>query len=117
MFAFFKAYIISRWSMPKQTLSVELDASLVERVQRYSEQHGQELSQTVGELIEQLPTNGSAVNRDIRPARRSYGTEAPGGGAAWEAELSPAVRMLLGAGAGPADEEDYRGYLMEKYGP
>ena len=33
----------------------------------------------------------------------------------WEAKLSPAVRSILGAGAGPADEHDYHEYLMEKH--
>lgn len=99
--------------MSKQALTVHLDASLVERVQRYSRENGKALSETVSELIEQLPMNGSPERREIAPVLNG---STPGGEGAWEAELSPAVRALLGAGAGPADEEDYRAHLMEKYG-
>jgi hypothetical protein len=89
--------------MAKQTLSVDLDSALVDRVRRYSEARGKDVAQTVSELIERLPLNGTPGNHD-QP-------EEP-----WEAELSPAVRSILGVGSGPADEHDYHDYLMEKYG-
>ncbi len=98
--------------MAKQTLSVDLDSVLVDRVRRYSEEHGKDVSQTVSELIERLPLNGTAADRE----QPSHGTVARGAEEPWEAELSPAVRSILGIGAGPADEHDYYEYLMEKYG-
>src|SRR5687767_2623774 len=97
--------------MAKETLSVDLDSVLVERVRRYSQQRGKDVSATVSELIEQLPPSGTAADDEARSV--------PGhsnGGHDWEAELSPAVRSILGVGAGPADEQDYHRYLIEKYG-
>lgn len=95
--------------MGKVTLSVDLDSVLVERVRRYSQQRGKDVSATVSELIEQLPLN---TERELPPDPFT----APAGDRKWEAELSLAVRSILGAGAGPADKEDYHQYLMEKYG-
>lgn len=99
--------------MSKATLSVEIDAELVDRVRRYSEATGKDVSETMSELIEQLPVSGAEADPPI--ATTVYGSgNTPR--EAWEAALTPAVRSILGAGAGPADEEDYREYLMEKYG-
>jgi Family of unknown function (DUF6364) len=100
-----------RKAMAKVTLSVDLDAVLVERVRRYSQQRGKDVSVTVSELIEQLPLSGAAAEGEPPPIPL-----AATAGENWEAELSPAVRSLLGAGTGPADEEDYNQHLMEKYG-
>jgi|GEM_PF-5464733 len=98
--------------MAKQTLSVDLDSVLIERVRRYSEERGKDVSQKMSELIERLPVNGMAGDRE----RPSHGIAAQAPAESWEAELSPAVRSILGAGVGPADEQDYHEYLMEKYG-
>jgi hypothetical protein len=92
--------------MAKETLSVDLDPVLIERVRRYSEEHGTDVADTISELIESLPTNGAGED----------GKLAGIAGADWEAKLTPAVRRVLGAGAGEADERDYYRYLEEKYG-
>lgn len=94
--------------MSKAMLSVELDPVLIERVQRYSKEHGKDVSQTVSEMIQNLPMEQGGADRGLPAGRRSHEP--------WEAELTPEVRSLLGAGAGPADEEDYHHHLMEKYG-
>jgi hypothetical protein len=103
--------------MSKTTLSVEIDRALVERVRRYSEEHGQAVSQTVSEMISMLPLERDQ-DRDQRPVNGANGDHAPAASMqeGWEAELTPAVRSLLGAGAGPAGEEDYHRHLLEKYG-
>ena len=55
--------------------------------------------------------------QSLPPLTRSLlGAAAPAREERWHSELSPAVRRMLGAGAGPADEEDYHRYLLEKYG-
>lgn len=95
--------------MSKATLSVEIDSSLIERVHRYSREHGKGVSETVSELIENLPVERTP--RNVGPAASGQADEE-----GWEAELTPGVRALLGVAAGPADEEDYHRYLLEKYG-
>ena len=102
--------------MSKATLSVEIDRNLIERVNRYSEATGKAVSETLSELIEQLPASGAEGEDESPP--RSHSVDGRGARAEepWDAALTPAVRRLLAAGAGPADEEDYREDLMEKYG-
>jgi hypothetical protein len=95
--------------MSKATLSIEIDTSLIERVHRYSAEHGKGVSETVSELIQNLP---------VEPPIGTAALEQSGdnGEEEWVAKLTPAVRSLLGVAAGPADEEDYHQYLLEKYG-
>lgn len=93
--------------MSKAMLSVELDPVLIERVQRYSEEHGKDISETVSEMIQSLPLEQGGAARGLPSGRRSHEP--------WEAELTPEVQSLLGAGAGPADEEDHHRHLMKKY--
>ena len=89
--------------MAKETLRIELDSGLVERVRQYSEAHGTGVSETIGELIGRLPApvkpNGDAIEE------------------AWVRELPPLTRSLLGAAAGDAGEQEYNEYLWRKYGP
>lgn len=92
--------------MSKATLSIEIDTSLIERVHRYSAEHGKGVSETVSELIENLPIEQPT-------ALDQSGDD---GDEEWVAKLTPAVRSLLGVAAGPGDEEDYHRYLLEKYG-
>ena len=94
--------------MPKQTLSIDLDSALVERVRRYSEQHGTDVADTIGELISTLP--GSAHTNGTGEILSEADTE-------WEERLPPITRSLLGAASGDVDEEDYKEYLWRKYGP
>lgn len=103
--------------MSKQKLSIDLDPALIDRVRRYSEENGKEVAETVSEMIRKLPLDEGRGNGD-HPAitRALYGVAAPADAEPWEAALTPEVRSILGAGAGPADEEDYYEYLMEKYG-
>lgn len=74
--------------MAKETLSIELDSGLVERVRQYSEAHGTDVSETIGELIERLPA-------PVKP-----GDDAPE--EEWVRELPPLTRTLLGAATGDA---------------
>ena len=98
--------------MTKQTLSIELEAALIDRVRRYSEAHGTDVSETIKQLIGTLPVNGrSGIGHTSAPAGSG-----PGETEAWVRELTPGVRKLLGAGAGEADEDDYHRHLLEKYG-
>lgn len=99
--------------MSKAMLSVELDPDLIERVQRYSEEHGKDVSETVSEMIQNLPLKQGGEDRDLPP---TAGDGASASAETWEAGLTPEVQAILGAGAGPADEEDYHQHLMEKYG-
>jgi len=138
MFALLRRRSPKEATMSKETLSVELDSGLVDRVRRYSEEHGTEVADTIGELIASLPARRAAENgrqsaaaatgasgdedeeewvRSLPPITRSLlGIATDVTREAWHDELSPAVRRILGAGAGPADEEDYHRYLLEKYG-
>ena len=95
--------------MSKATLSIELDTSLIERVHRYSARHGKGVSETVSELIENLP-----VEQPASTATPEQSAEA--GDEEWVATLTPTVRSLLGVAAGSVDEEGYHQYLLEKYG-
>ena len=101
--------------MAKQTLNIELDSGLVERVRLYSAQHGTDVAGTIRELIERLPVS-SIVEPASGPPACSARTEDPDE-EDWVRSLPPLTRSLLGAAAGDADEEDYREYLWQKYGP
>lgn len=98
--------------MAKETLSIELESGLVERVRRYSEEHGTEVAETIEQLIGMLPghQNGQLLGQGSPLASDLAETED------WMLELTPGVRKLLGAGAGDADEADYHRHLIEKYG-
>jgi hypothetical protein len=80
--------------MAKQSKNLSLDPEAVRRGERYSELHGMNLSQLVSNFLSRLPTDSEDQ----------------------ETSLSPAVRRLVGIGAGSADREDYRRHLVEKYG-
>jgi Family of unknown function (DUF6364) len=95
--------------MAKETLSIDLDTSLIERVHRYSAVHGKGVSETVSELIEKLPDEQASGTAALAPS----GDE---GDEEWVAKLTPTVRSLLGVATGSGDEEDYHRYLLEKYG-
>lgn len=81
--------------MPKQSKNLSLDPEAVRRGERYSELHRTNVSQLVSNFLSALPLDDEAR----------------------EKQLSPAVRRLLGIAAGRVDEEDYRRYLVDKYGP
>lgn len=100
--------------MAKQTLSIELDSGLVDRVRLYSAQHGTDVAGTLRELIERLPVS-APVEPGSSPPRDSVRAEDPDE-EDWVRSLPPLTRSLLGA-AEDADEEDYREYLWQKYGP
>ena len=95
--------------MSKATLSIEIDASLIERVNRYSVEHGKRVSETVSELIENLPVEQPASTAAFQPSAEDGEEE-------WVKELTPAVRSLLGVATGSLGVEDYHQYLVEKYG-
>ena len=80
--------------MPKKRLNITVDAAVVERARRYTRQHNTSISGLVGEFLAQLPESEPAEPED----------------------LSPTVRRLLGIAAGGPDRDDYRRYLLEKYG-
>jgi hypothetical protein len=80
--------------MPKQRLTLSLDAPTVERAKRYSEVHGTSVSQLVGTFLSQLP-----LDSDDKMA-----------------DLTPTVRRLLGVAKGGPGKEEYRRHLLEKYG-
>jgi hypothetical protein len=77
-------------SLTKLTLSV--DEALVEKARAYSRRRGTSISQVVSRLLAALPDE--------------EGVE----------EHTPIVRRLLGIAEGGPDQEDYRRYLLEKYG-
>lgn len=100
--------------MDKETLSVDLDPMLIERVRRYSEAHGTEVSETIGGLIESLPSRGAGKAALGAPADNAF---AAADEEEWVRDLPPLTRSLLGIASGDADVEDYREYLWRKYGP
>jgi hypothetical protein len=74
--------------MAKETLNIELDSGLVERLREYSEAHGTDVSETIGALIEHLPV-------PVKPTDDAPEEE-------WVRELPPLTRSLLGAAVGDA---------------
>ncbi|HYW14123.1 MAG TPA: hypothetical protein VE871_19315 [Longimicrobium sp.] len=98
--------------MAKETLRIELDSGLVDRVRRYSEEHGTGVAETIEQLIGTLPAgpNGRLHVQGLEATSGLAETED------WILGLTPSVRKLLGAGAGDADEEDCHRHLLEKYG-
>jgi hypothetical protein len=100
--------------MAKETLSIDLDPGLIDRVRRYSEEHGTDVADTIGDLIAGLPFGNGSDPAHSRQAADASQSEAD---TDWEASLPPITRSLLGAGSGNADEEDYKEYLWRKYGP
>ncbi|MBU4557006.1 MAG: antitoxin [Actinobacteria bacterium] len=75
-------------------LTLRLDDQLINKAKRYSDRSGKSVSQLVADFF-------SAMDAD---------ENIPG------TEISPRVRSLRGAFKGStATEEDYRGYLEEKY--
>lgn len=78
--------------MTRVTKNLSLDAAAVERGERYGKRHSKTLSQLVSDLLLQLPSDDD------------------------DADLTPAVRRLLGIAEGGPDREGYRKHLEEKYG-
>ncbi len=75
----------------KVSKNLSLDPNAVRRGERYSEIHDTSLSRLVGDFLSRLPLDEP------------------------EAELTPRVRRLLGAGAGKTGRGDYRAHLSRKY--
>jgi hypothetical protein len=77
----------------KQPKNLSLDASAIERGERYARRHGTNLSALVNQYLGALPVDTPAVVR------------------------SPAVRRLYGAAARRrADKAEYDEHLARKYG-
>jgi hypothetical protein len=100
--------------MRKETLTVDLDAEMANRVREYSREHGADIADVLNELISALPPAGASNGGN--PRQNGSNADSSGCSDDWKLELTPLVRSLLGAGAGDADEEDYHEYLLEKYG-
>ena len=96
--------------MAKETLTVDLDLDLIERVRRYSEAHGTDVAGTIGELIASLPPGVADASGGAGADPSDWAEEG------WIRDLPPLTRSLLGAAAGEAGEEEYREYLWRKYG-
>ena len=84
--------------MPKHSLNLSLEEVVFERARRYAQRHGTSISALVAAFLAALPES-----------REGDGLE--------EEALTPAVRRLVGIGAGPTDEEAYRRHLLEKHAP
>lgn len=89
-------------------LNIEIEAALFDRVQRYSEQRGTDVSRTISDLIQHLPEHGLDPSTNGGLAGTSDD---------WEQALPPITRSLLGIASGDADESQYKDYLWRKYGP
>jgi hypothetical protein len=89
--------------MAKETLSIELDSGLVERVRRYGEEHGTGVSETIGELI------ASLLPGEAGDAPAHFGSNAA------EEDLPPITRSLYGIASSDVDVEDYRDHLWRKH--
>lgn len=79
--------------MPKDRVNLTVDRDALERGRRYGDRHGLSLSRLVSDYLRTLPDPAGPY-----------------------ADLTPAVRRLLGSGLGAGDREDYRRYLEEKHG-
>lgn len=102
--------------MAMQTLNIELDDGLVERVRRYSAEHGTDVATTIRQLIERLPANrpaGPVSGPSIQTVRPAEDPDEED----WVRSLPPLTRSLLGVAAGDVGEDDYREYLWRKHGP
>jgi hypothetical protein len=80
--------------MPKESLNLSIDGSVVSRARRYSHRHGTSISSLVSGFLSSLPAD-----------EQSDGGE----------ELPPVVRRLYGVARGGGDLDDYRRRLVEKY--
>lgn len=80
--------------MAKDRINLSIERSAVERGRRYSKLHGTSISKLVSDFLSSLP-----------------GDEGNGG-----ERLTPTVKRLLGVAAGGPSREDYRRYLLDKYG-
>lgn len=80
--------------MPKRSFNMYLDESSIARAERYSERHGTSVSKLVDEFLAHLPEGETGQERS----------------------LTPTVERLLGVAKGDIDRDDYRRYLLEKYG-
>jgi len=81
-----------------RNLILRIDDRLIERVRKIARQRGQSISQLVAAYFALLDTSIENDEDEIK-------------------NLPPITRELLGSLAGAdVDEEDYRRYLLEKYG-
>ena len=80
--------------MPKSTLNLTVDSTIVERARKYGERHDTSISRLVGDFLARLPLE---EEEDL-------------------SNLPPITRRLFGVAAGGPDEEDYHRHLLEKYG-
>ncbi|HEY0022080.1 MAG TPA: hypothetical protein VGB24_04195 [Longimicrobium sp.] len=119
--------------MAKETLIVDLDAEMANRVRQYSREHGADVADVLNELIAALPVNGgcgnggsahqngngngngSATNRGDG-ALSSGSTFGGDRDEEWIQSLPPITRRLLGVARQGVDEDDYKEYLWQKYG-
>jgi len=131
--------------MAKETLTVDLDAEMVDRVRQYSREHGTDVACILTELIAALPVNGAcsrggSVRQNGKSeasatkrldggfvAEETSETQSPlnpspraargeGCEEEWVQSLPPITRQLLGVAPPGVDEHDYKEYLWQKYG-
>jgi hypothetical protein len=79
--------------MPKESLNLSIDGSVVSRARRYSRRHGTSISSLVSGFLASLPADEQSDGDD----------------------LPPVVRRLYGVARGGGDLDDYRRHLVEKY--
>lgn len=117
--------------MAKETLIVDLDAEMANRVRQYSREHGADEADVLNELIAALPViggccnggpahqdgnrNGSATNLGDG-ALSSDSTSHGDRDGKWIQSLPPITRRLLGVARQGVGEDDYKEYLWQKYG-
>jgi hypothetical protein len=82
-----------RRGMPKERLNLTVERDSADRGQRYSQRHGVSISKLVDDFLTRVPSGEERLE-----------------------PLTPAVRSLIGIGAGDGDRERYRKHLLEKYG-
>ena len=117
-------------------LTLHLDQRLVERAQAHAARRGTSVSEIVADLLNQLPVEEPASEPSFNEAASSTKRRAKSPVLRYYAEcqrrgeevdyetlksmLSPEVRRLIGSAlpeeGEPTDEEDYKRYLVEKYG-
>jgi hypothetical protein len=113
--------------MAKETLIVDLDAEMANRVRQYSREHGADVAEVLNELIAALPVNGGCGNGGLATGNGSaagLGNGALSSGSTslgdreedWVQSLPPITRRLLGVARQGVDEDDYKEYLWQKYG-